>query len=61
VANERVLVIVESPAKAKTIAGYLNRQGGRSFDVEASVGHVRDLASKASELPEDLRKEPWAK
>jgi DNA topoisomerase-1 len=61
VANERVLVIVESPAKAKTIAGYLNRQGGRTFDVEASVGHVRDLASKASELPESLRKEPWAK
>ena len=60
-ANERVLVIVESPAKAKTIAGYLNRQGGRTFDVEASVGHVRDLASKASELPESLRKEPWAK
>jgi DNA topoisomerase I len=61
VAGERVLVIVESPAKAKTIAGYLNQRDGRSFDVEASVGHVRDLASKASELPEALRKEPWAK
>ena len=61
VAGERVLVIVESPAKAKTIAGYLNRSDGRSFDVEASVGHVRDLASKASELPEGLRKEPWSK
>lgn len=59
----RVLVIVESPAKAKTIAGYLGRAAGdgRTYDVEASVGHIRDLASKASELPERLRKEPWAK
>ena len=60
-ATERVLVIVESPAKAKTIAGYLNRADGRSFEVEASIGHVRDLASKASELPETLRKQTWAK
>ena len=58
---DRVLVIVESPAKAKTIAGYLNQADGRSFEVEASVGHVRDLASKASEIPEQFRKEPWAK
>ena len=57
----RVLVIVESPAKAKTIAGYLSGLDGRTFDVEASVGHVRDLASRASELPESLRKEKWAK
>ncbi|MBI02601.1 MAG: DNA topoisomerase I, partial [Acidimicrobiaceae bacterium] len=49
------LVIVESPAKAKTIAGYL----GDGFVVESSIGHVRDLA-KASELPEDVRKESWA-
>jgi DNA topoisomerase-1 len=56
-----VLVIVESPAKAKTIEGYLNGRGGRDFRVKASVGHVRDLASKASELPEDQRKQPWAK
>jgi len=61
VAAERVLVIVESPAKAKTIEGYLNGRGGRDFRVKASVGHVRDLASKASELPEDQRKQPWAK
>ena len=60
-ATERVLVIVESPAKAKTIAGYLNKADGRRFEVQASVGHVRDLASKASEIPETLRKEPWAK
>ncbi|MFM1966730.1 MAG: hypothetical protein RL134_2455 [Actinomycetota bacterium] len=60
-AAERVLVIVESPAKAKTIEGYLNGQGSRDFRVKASVGHVRDLASKASELPEGLRKESWSK
>ena len=59
--QDRVLVIVESPAKAKTIEGYLNGRGSRDFRVKASVGHVRDLASKASELPEALRKEPWAK
>ena len=60
---ERVLVIVESPAKAKTIAGYLTRAAddGRHYDVEASVGHVRDLAAKASQLPESVRKQPWAK
>jgi DNA topoisomerase I len=60
---ERVLVIVESPAKAKTIGGYLTRSAndGREYDVEASVGHVRDLAAKASQLPESVRKQPWAK
>ena len=56
-ADVQRLVIVESPAKAKTIAGYL----GPGYDVEASVGHVRDLASKASELPESDRRKPWAK
>ena len=53
----KTLVIVESPAKAKKIAGYL----GADYQVMASVGHVRDLASKASELPDDARKQPWAK
>ena len=56
-ASERTLVIVESPAKAKKIAGYL----GPGYTVMASVGHIRDLASKASELPEADRKKPWAK
>jgi DNA topoisomerase-1 len=42
----RRLVIVESPAKAKTIKGYL----GNGFDVEASIGHIRDLPTP-SELP----------
>ncbi len=50
-------MIVESPAKAKKIAGYL----GPDYTVMASVGHIRDLASKASELPEEDRKKPWAK
>ena len=54
---DKILVIVESPAKAKKIAGYL----GPDYTVLASVGHVRDLASKASDLPEADRKKPWAK
>ncbi|MGE9695079.1 type I DNA topoisomerase [Streptomyces sp. NRRL F-5630] len=44
----RRLVIVESPAKAKTIKGYL----GPGYTVEASVGHIRDLPSGAAEVPE---------
>jgi DNA topoisomerase I len=46
------LVIVESPAKARTIAGYL----GSDYAVESSVGHVRDLPDRASEVPESQRK-----
>jgi DNA topoisomerase-1 len=49
------LVIVESPAKAKTIAGFL----GDGFIVESSIGHIRDLAVKAN-LPDSYRQEPWA-
>ncbi|MGZ4353844.1 MAG: toprim domain-containing protein, partial [Gaiellaceae bacterium] len=55
--NGRKLVIVESPAKAKTIAGYL----GPGFDVQSSIGHVRDLPERASEIPERYKKEPWAR
>ncbi len=51
------LVIVESPAKARTIARFL----GADFAVEASVGHIRDLPNKASELPPSLRKKSWAR
>ena len=50
------LVIVESPAKAKTIEKYL----GSEYVVRASMGHVRDLPDNASQLPEKYRKETWA-
>ena len=46
------LVIVESPAKARTIAGYL----GGDYTVESSIGHIRDLPDRASEVPESKRK-----
>ncbi len=52
----RKLVIVESPAKAKTIAGYL----GPGFEVEASVGHIRDLPTP-SELPASEKKGRFGK
>jgi DNA topoisomerase-1 len=52
----RRLVIVESPAKARTIAGYL----GPGYEVEASVGHIRDLP-QPSELPPDMKKGPFGK
>ena len=51
------LVIVESPAKAKTIAGFL----GAGFAVESSIGHIRDLPRKAQEVPAAYKDEPWAK
>nr|WP_218936426.1 type I DNA topoisomerase [Actinomadura citrea] len=51
------MVIVESPAKAKTIAGYL----GRGYIVESSIGHIRDLPGSASEVPAKYKGEPWAK
>lgn len=49
-ADKRTLVIVESPAKAKTIAKYL----GDGYDVMASVGHVRDLVAP-KEVPAELK------
>jgi DNA topoisomerase-1 len=52
----RRLVIVESPTKARTIAGYL----GPEFEVEASRGHIRDLP-QPSELPAEMKKGPFGK
>ncbi len=51
------LVIVESPAKARTIERYL----GPEFVVEASIGHVRDLPRGAKEVPARFKGEPWAR
>ncbi|XTZ17094.1 type I DNA topoisomerase [Micromonospora echinospora] len=51
------LVIVESPAKAKTISGYL----GPGYVVEASFGHVRDLPRNAADVPARYKGEPWAR
>lgn len=51
------LVIVESPAKARTIAGFL----GDGYVVESSVGHIRDLPSNASEIPKAYAAEKWSR
>ena len=51
------LVIVESPAKAKTIGRLL----GSGFVVESSIGHVRDLPRGATEVPAAYKGEPWAR
>ncbi len=50
------LVIVESPAKARTISRLL----GDDFVVESSIGHVRDLPRSASQVPAAYKSEPWA-
>ena len=52
--NGRRLVIVESPSKARTIAGYL----GDGYVVESSLGHVRDLPQNAGEVPEKYKGTP---
>ncbi len=51
------LVIVESPAKAKTIEGYL----GSGYDVDSSVGQIRDLPQNAADVPAASKGEPWAR
>jgi DNA topoisomerase I len=52
----KALVIVESPAKARTISKFL----GSNYTVEASIGHIRDLPQGAKELPAEFKGEKWA-
>jgi DNA topoisomerase-1 len=51
------LVIVESPAKARTISAFL----GKGYVVESSIGHIRDLPRSAADIPLKYKKEPWAR
>ena len=52
----KTLVIVESPAKARTISKFL----GGDFTVEASIGHIRDLPQGSKEMPAQYKGEKWA-
>ncbi len=51
------LIIVESPAKARTISRFL----GKEYEVTSSYGHIRDLPGSAAEIPAKYKKEPWAR
>ena len=51
------LVIVESPAKARTIGGYL----GNGYVVESSIGHIRDLPQSAADTPAKIKDKPWGR
>ncbi|MGZ6744782.1 MAG: type I DNA topoisomerase [Nocardioides sp.] len=51
------LVIVESPAKARTIGGYL----GQGYVVESSIGHIRDLPNNAADTPAKIKDKPWGR
>ena len=52
------LVVVESPTKARTIRNFLPRDG---YQIEASMGHVRDLPAKAAEIPKKYKDEEWSR
>ena len=53
----KTLVIVESPAKARTLSRFL----GVRYRVEASYGHVRDLPDSADQVPEEIRRKKWGR
>ncbi len=55
--GSKPLVIVESPAKAKTISGFL----GSEYVVESSIGHIRDLPRSAADVPDAYKGTAWAK
>lgn len=55
--SRRRLVIVESPTKARKLAGYL----GSNYIVESSRGHIRDLPRAAADVPAKYKSEPWAR
>src|SRR5688500_4542686 len=56
-AAARPLVIVESPAKAKTLGRFL----GAKYRVEASYGHIRDLPESAADVPKDIKGKDWGR
>ncbi|MFO7607825.1 MAG: type I DNA topoisomerase [Candidatus Krumholzibacteriia bacterium] len=51
------LIIVESPAKARTISRFL----GKEYEVAASFGHIRDLPGSAAEIPAEHKGKPWSR
>src|SRR6266550_6963413 len=53
----KTLVIVESPAKARTLERFL----GEGYEVKASYGHVRDLPESADQVPDEIRKNKWGR
>ena len=56
-AAAKPLVIVESPAKAKTLGRFL----GNRYRVEASFGHIRDLPESAADVPKEIKEKDWGR